>query len=225
MAIVKSLRHQIILNINTIIWVSMNTIKKLSWFCCLLMGCTLAYAASADSALLQRRLAKISNFSGTFVQQVKAQSGQLVQEGRGQLLLKKPYFFNWKMQAPDKMTLISDGKTLWMYTNELEQVTLMKLSDLVDNRLLLLLTTNDSRIWKAYQVQHQGNQFTLIPKNNRGQHFEIDIDNSGKLKSFAIIEEDGQRSSYQFTHQKTVKLPQRLFVFHVPKGVIIDDQR
>lgn len=226
MVIAKLLLRLTILNINEKITLGiMNTLKKVAWFVCLLGSCVPAWAASTDSVMLKARLEKLSNFSGAFLQQVKNQDGQIVQKGRGQLLLKKPYYFNWKMEDPDRISIVSDGKTVWMYTPELEQVTAMNLSDLVDNRVLLLLTSNNTKVWQSYQVQKQGDHFTLVPVNKQGQHFEISIDSHGKLSSFAIIEEDGQRSFYQFSHQKMGVLARRLFVFHVPKGVTVDDQR
>lgn len=199
--------------------------KKTLWLLCLFWVFGYAYADSDSHLVLQQRLNKIAGFSGAFEQVVTAPNGERIQEGKGQLWLKRPYFFYWKMEEPDEVSIISDGKTVWMYTVLLEQVTAMNLKDLADNRLLLLMTSNNSKAWQYYQITRKGDQFFLKPKNNQGQRFEITVANNGILASFAVIEEDGQRSFYQFSHQKQVKLDNALFTFTLPEGVTLDDQR
>lgn len=174
---------------------------------------------------LQERLSKINGFYGAFEQIVKTKEGELIQEGKGQLWLKRPYFFNWQMKTPDEISIISDGQTVWMYTVMLEQVTAMNLKDVADNRLLVLITDNKNSAWQHYMVTNKGDRFILHPKNDNEQSFEIVINNKGILKSFTVIEEDGQQSFYQFSHQKLVNVPSEKFKFVLPYGVTVDDQR
>lgn len=189
----------------------------------------ISWSALADIDVckeLQERLSKINGFYGVFKQEVKTKEGKLIQEGKGQLWLRRPYFFNWQMKTPDEISIISDGKTVWMYTVILEQVTVMNLKDVADNRLLVLITdNNNSASWQHYVVTKKGDCFILHPKNDDEQSFEIVINNKGILNSFTVIEEDGQQSFYQFSHQKFVNVPSNKFEFVLPDGVTVDDQR
>lgn len=50
-------------------------------------------------------------------------SGNAVQDGQGDLWVKRPNLFNWHMTQPDESILVSDGKTLWFYNPFVEQAT------------------------------------------------------------------------------------------------------
>jgi len=199
--------------------------KKRVVFISLLLTSWLVLADMDIRQELQQRLSKITGFYGTFEQVVKTKEGKLIQEGKGQLWLRRPYFFNWQMKTPDEISIISDGKIVWMYTVMLEQVTAMNLKDVADNRLLVLITDNKNSAWQHYMVTNKGDCFILHPKNDYEQSFEIVINNKGILNSFTVIEEDGQQSFYQFSHQKLVNVPYEQFKFVLPDGVTVDDQR
>ncbi len=44
-------------------------------------------------------------------------------EGQGTVWLKKPGKMRWEFKKPTPQTIVSDGKSLWIYTPELKQVT------------------------------------------------------------------------------------------------------
>ncbi|WP_392565595.1 outer membrane lipoprotein chaperone LolA [Utexia brackfieldae] len=184
------------------------------------------WATQANAkAELQTRLNKLDGFYSQFSQVVKTQEGDLVQEGEGELWISRPYYFNWKLSSPDELSIISDGKTVWIYTPMLEQVTAMSLSNIADNHLLLLITDSHNSIWDGYQVTRNNDLFELMPISQKGQKFQITVTAEGKIISFKIIEEDGQNSFYQLTHHKLAKIDESKFTFIIPKGVTLDDQR
>lgn len=78
----------------------------------------------ADAASdLKSRLDKVSSFHASFTQKVTDGSGNAVQDGQGDLWVKRPNLFNWHMTQPDESVLVSDGKTLWFYNPFVEQAT------------------------------------------------------------------------------------------------------
>ena len=64
----------------------------------------------ADAASdLKSRLDKVSSFHASFTQKVTDGSGNAVQDGQGDLWVKRPNLFNWHMTQPDESILVSDG--------------------------------------------------------------------------------------------------------------------
>ncbi|MDF7667324.1 outer membrane lipoprotein chaperone LolA [Orbaceae bacterium ESL0727] len=191
-----------------------------------IVGLFACFAVSAgDKELLQQRLDKIDGFYARFSQDVKTADNQPVQQGKGDLWVTRPNYFNWTMNEPDVTSIISDGKNMWVYTPAVEQVSIMSLNKAVDNRLLLLITDSHSPIWAAYNVSRKQDAFTLKPTDGSNQDFIISVLPTGMIANFTIIDEDGQRSFYDLSHQELGKVDLQKFQFTPPAGVTIDDQR
>ena len=182
-------------------------------------------AWAGDKEVLQERLAKIDGFYARFSQDVKTADKQPVQQGKGDLWVTRPYYFNWTLTEPDETSIISDGTNMWVYTPAVEQVSVMSLKKAVDNRLMLLITDSHNPIWNAYHVTRKQDSFTLKPTDGSNQDFIISVLPTGMISNFTIIEEDGQRSFYDLSRQSLGKVAIDKFKFIPPAGVTIDDQR
>ncbi|WP_029685022.1 outer membrane lipoprotein chaperone LolA [Tatumella saanichensis] len=180
-----------------------------------------------DAASLQSRLDKVTSFHAAFTQKVTDGSGNNVQDGKGELWVKRPSLFNWQMTAPDQSTLISDGKTLWFYNPFVEQVTATWLKNATSNTPFMLIARNQPSDWKHYNVKQQGDNFELTPKSADGnlKQFTINVTSTGTIRQFSAVEQDGQRSAYQLTSQQDGAISPDKFTFTPPKGVTVDDQR
>lgn len=201
--------------------------KKLLVACCLLSGFA-STSVLADAAQdLQSRLAKVNSFHASFSQSVTSSDGAAVQQGEGELWVKRPNLFNWHMTSPDESVLVSDGETLWFYNPFVEQVTATWLKSATGNTPFMLITRNNANDWKQYNVKQKGDDFELTPKASNGnlKQFAITVTNSGTIKSFAAVEQDGQRSAYQLKSQQNSSVDAAKFKFTLPKGVALDDQR
>ncbi len=145
----------------------------------------------------------------------------------GELWVKRPNLFNWHMTSPDESVLVSDGQTLWFYNPFVEQVTATWLKNATGNTPFMLITRNNASDWKQYNVKQKGDDFELTPKSASGnlKQFAISVTNSGTIRSFAAVEQDGQRSAYTLKSQQNVAADPAKFKFTPPKGVTLDDQR
>ncbi|PPK20961.1 outer membrane lipoprotein carrier protein LolA, partial [Klebsiella pneumoniae] len=116
--------------------------KKIAITCALLSS-LVASSVWADAASdLKSRLDKVSSFHASFTQKVTDGSGAAVQEGQGDLWVKRPNLFNWHMTQPDESILVSDGKTLWFYNPFVEQATATWLKDATGNTPFMLIARN-----------------------------------------------------------------------------------
>lgn len=189
---------------------------------------TLSSQVLADATSeLKARLAEVSNLHASFTQTVYAADNKLVQQGTGELWLKRPNLFRWHMKDPDESILVSDGKTLWFYNPFVEQVTATWLDQVTDNTPFMLITRNSDREWQKYNIVQKGDNFILTPKSKQGdaKPFEINVNRRGTISSFVAKEQDGQRSIYKLTGHSNAGVPSDKFSFTVPKGITLDDQR
>ncbi|KAB8313200.1 outer membrane lipoprotein carrier protein LolA [Erwinia endophytica] len=201
--------------------------KRLMISCCLLAVFSSASVLADASADLQQRLDKVKSFHATFTQKVTDGSGQSVQDGEGELWVKRPNLFNWHMTAPDESILISDGKTLWFYNPFVEQVSATWLKDATSNTPFMLIARNQHSDWQQYNIKQQGDSFELTPKSADGnlKQFTINVSTNGTINQFSAVEQDGQRSRYVLKSQQNGAISADKFQFTPPKGVTVDDQR
>ncbi|MGF1725507.1 outer membrane lipoprotein chaperone LolA [Photobacterium nomapromontoriensis] len=176
---------------------------------------------------LSTRLGKVNAFSADFSQTVISPEGKVLMEGDGDVSIKRPNLFRWNTETPDENILISDGKTLWYYSPFIEQVTAMWLDDATDQTPFVLLTRNSSADWQKYNVAQTADTFTLTPKSSASSmgKFVVTVAKSGDVRGFSVIEQDGQRSNFTFTHFDKKIPAANMFTFTPPKGVELDDQR
>ncbi|SDH05796.1 outer membrane lipoprotein carrier protein [Vibrio xiamenensis] len=184
-------------------------------------------ALAAPKDVLNQRLQLTDGFSADFAQTVTAPDGEVVMEGKGKVEIARPSLFRWTTTEPDENVLVSDGKTLWYYSPFVEQVSIYWQEQATEQTPFVLLTRNRASDWDNYNVEQQGDVFTLTPTaadSNQGQ-FKIEIGAKGVVKGFGVIEQDGQKSQFSFDHV-SLKTPSKdRFTFVVPKGVEVDDQR
>lgn len=191
----------------------------------ILMTAQLAFANAQQT--LQERLDKVASYSAQFTQRVINTQGQLLQNGKGTFMVKRPALFRLDTTSPEESQLISDGKTLWYYNPFVQQVTAKNLAQSVENTPFVLLTDNNSKNWKEYNVTQVSNTFKLTPKsaNSALKYFTIYIDKNGLIRNFSSTDKDGQVNAYNLTNLSTKPLANKLFEFKVPAGVELDDQR
>lgn len=185
-----------------------------------------SYAFADATAELKARLAKINSFHANFSQLVTDQNGTVLQQASGELWVKRPDLFNWHTNSPDENVLISDGKTLWFYNPFVEQVTALWLKNATSDTPFMLIARNQSSDWQQYNISQQGDNFTLMPKQpGTIRQFTLKVSNGGAILQFSVLEQDGQRSSYQLNNLQNGAVPMNKFTFTPPKGVTVDDQR
>lgn len=195
---------------------------------CVLFTSMIGSSAWADAAGdLQNRLDKVSTFHANFTQTVTDGSGTTVQEGQGDLWVKRPNLFNWHMTQPDESILVSDGKTLWFYNPFVEQVSASWLKDVTSNTPFMLIARNQASDWNQYNIKQNGDDFVLTPKNGAGnlKQFTINVGRDGAIRSFSAVEQDDQRSTYALKAQPGTTVDASKFTFTPPAGVTVDDQR
>ncbi|MBD1575446.1 MULTISPECIES: outer membrane lipoprotein chaperone LolA [Vibrio] len=186
---------------------------------------TAAFANAKD--VLSSRLSLNDGFSSDFSQKVTSPEGEVLMDGKGSAQISRPSLFRWETKTPDETILVSDGKSVWYYSPFVSQVTILSQAQATAQTPFVLLTRNKASDWAQYTITQNQDVFTLKPtaKDTTVGTFQIAIDAKGVVKAFNVIEQDGQKSEFEFSHFKMEVPNKALFSFKVPKGVEIDDQR
>lgn len=183
---------------------------------------------TTDAKLLQEKLAKFSQVNAEFSQIVTNPEGEVLNKSQGKMTISRPGKFRWEVLSPEEELIVSDGKTIWLYSPFIEQVTLLNLSDAVADTPFVLLSGANEKQWQNYSVSRNNNQFTVKDSDPQlnSNTFVFEFNGAGNISKFVVIEEQGQRSEFKLTHKPlTEKLAAGYFNFQIPEGVEIDDQR
>ncbi|MHA3114648.1 outer membrane lipoprotein chaperone LolA [Acinetobacter sp. ANC 4635] len=200
-------------------------------------------AASEQQATqnLVRQLTSLHSLSANFEQTTKSNGKKTVQKKgltaqhlnqtfRGVMKVARPGKFFWETTAPSKQTIVTTGKTVWIYDPDLQQAVRQSLSDQVANTPALLLSGNTSQIMQSYRVSqpdHSKTYYTLTPKAKESafQNLSISFSANGTPAFMILNDSLGQTTTIRFTNAaKNVSIPASIFNFTPPKGTDIIDQ-
>jgi outer membrane lipoprotein carrier protein len=92
------------------------------------LGVAVATPASAETAREQLRtfVSQVQSASGDFVQYTVGPQGQTKPQQRGKFLFMRPGRFKWDVLKPYEQQIVSDGKEIYQFDADLNQVTVRK---------------------------------------------------------------------------------------------------
>lgn len=197
----------------------------------LLSSLSAAHAAAADKDALIERLSGLATLQAEFSQQVTDPAGELVQQLHGRLALARPNYLYWQTDAPDETLMVADGSNLWYYNPFVEQVTVYRQAEAMEQSPLLLLLDADAQAWSHYTVKQEGNSFALQPNPSADTQQSLQLifaedQNSAALQRIILDDGQGQISTIDLENLRLNQPVERgLFEFTLPEGVDLDDQR
>ena len=201
-------------------------------------------AASEQQATanLVKQLSGVKSFTANFEQSSKAtnpgkapakkglSAQHMNQTFKGVMKVERPGKFFWETTTPSKQTIVTSGKTVWIYDPDLQQAVRQSLDDQVANTPALLLSGNTSQIMQSYRVTQPNKlktYYTLWPKQKDGVFQSLTISFGANNAPTLMILEDslGQTTTVRFSNMKVnAVIPASTFNFTPPKGTDIIDQ-
>nr|WP_288500527.1 outer membrane lipoprotein chaperone LolA [uncultured Pseudomonas sp.] len=189
---------------------------------------TASLFAHADDEAAVKRLTELLNqaqtISARFSQLSLDGSGTQLQETAGELALKRPGLFRWHTDEPMEQLLVSDGKQVWLYDPDLEQVTIQSLDQRLTHTPALLLSGDVSQIRENFEITFKegGNvvDFILKPKAKDTLFDSLRLSfRNGVLNDMQLIDSIGQRTNILFMSVKMNQpLDDKQFSFEIPEG-------
>lgn len=193
----------------------------------LLLGVGVVASANTSLVNLQQRLNGFSTMKANFTQALYAGKKTPEQTSKGTMALQRPGRFIWKTTEPNQQTLIANGKTMWVYDEDLEQATKTHLASDNANSPAVFLTGDVSRIPERFIVQQRGDHFTLSAKNKDDMFQKITLDFKGDaLAGMAVTTRLEQTSRFTFSKVRlNTPFARNTFIFHPPTGVDVLENR
>ena len=175
----------------------------------------------------------LETFSAAFEQTLLNQHGEELEKSVGVMHIRRPGMFHWAYWEPYVQYLISDGVNLWIYDEDLEQVTIRDISNVIEESPAAILG-GDIDIDKHYVVMDIDIAGTdgidwldLTPRDVESQYSTIRLGfQAGQLVRMILFDNLGKTTQIKLLDLKRNNaLNIELFQFTVPEGVDVIDSR
>jgi outer membrane lipoprotein carrier protein len=176
-------------------------------------------------ARVEAYLASTRTLTAEFTQVVRNRDGAVGDRSAGTLSLARPDRFRWDYREPYVQTMVADGKRLWLYDSDLEQVTVRTLETGLGATPAMLLS-GAGRVGDAFEsdaIEQKGawTWCRLRPKA-AGSDFErvgLAFDARGELAAMELEDKLGQSTVVEFGGaRRNAPLDDALFRFTPPPG-------
>jgi len=187
----------------------------------------LAVPALAPASSLERFSQFINGTltaQGKFEQKIYDGSHKLLQESRGELAFSRPGKFRWTYVKPYAQLIVGDGRKVWIYDEDLKQVTVKKIDQAIGSTPAALLAGNNEAM-RAFRLVDKGVKdgvewLEALPRDKEGgfERIRMGFDASG-LRVMELVDGFGQTTVLSFSAlERNPKLGPGLFRFSPPKG-------
>ncbi|NUS39662.1 MAG: outer membrane lipoprotein chaperone LolA [Lysobacter sp.] len=188
-----------------------------------LFATTAAAGARDDLATFTKGL---KGLDGRFSQQVFNPSGKLKETSSGRVALSAPRLFRWEYEKPYEQLVVADGKSVWVYDPDLQQVTKRPQGTEEANSPLAALV-DPSRLDRDYVVEEAGRDdgldwLLLKPKGNAEANFQSARLGFGPqgLARMQVVDALGQKTRIVFDRwQRNPAFAAGTFRYTPAKGV------
>jgi outer membrane lipoprotein carrier protein len=191
-------------------------------------------APSAGAADLERLRAFVRDTQtarAQFTQTVADKGGRVTQTANGEFMLARPGKFRWSVQKPYKQLLVGDGKRVWIFDEDLNQVIVRNLSDALGATPAALLAGNQdverAFTWLDLPAADGLDWLSATPIAQETTFAQIKLGfNAQGLAALELLDAFGQKSTVRFSSfERNPKLAADTFTFTPPKGAdVIGDK-
>ena len=184
-----------------------------------------AVSAGEGERLLDHFLKGSKTMSASFVQTLRADDNEILQESKGHFYLSRPGKFRWNYSSPYAQEIVSDGKQVWIYDVDLQQVTVQKQSASSSNTPMALME-GKLKLKEAYNIseldQRDGIYRLKLSSKSRDADFSelvVGVDKIG-MRFMQLRDQFEQTTDIVFGElELNKKLADDLFEFTPPEGV------
>lgn len=202
------------------------TLKKLLIIGVLLISSVIQVQASE----LLTYLKDLHTLEAKFTQTVFTNKNSVKQKSTGHIAVKSPDKFFLEYTEPYKLVYVADGKKLWSYDEDLEQVVVKPQGNELINTPAMLLG-NPKDLTESYTIEKTGVidgwlWFELTPKQQSNNFETVSLAFvENKLKAMEMRDNFGQTTRLEFLNVvKNPALSKNRFKFVPPAGVDVIGQ-
>jgi outer membrane lipoprotein carrier protein len=205
----------------------------------------MAGVAQADAVATLRHFVKdVQTGRGNFTQVVTSPDGKKTRKSTGTLEFQRPNRFRFFYAAPTEQLIVGDGKQVWLYDTDLNQVTVRPMGQALGASPAALLSggsldkdftlsavaASTSSAAAATSTPSQATSslewVEALPRHKDGQFQSVRVGfRNGQLAALEILDSFGQRSRLDFAQfEPKVALPATRFQFTPPAGADVLNQ-
>jgi len=184
------------------------------------------FEASASS--LERFQVYVRTTQGAradFEQKVYDRSAKLVQESRGSFVFLRPGRFRWTYAKPFPQVIVGDGERVWIYDEDLRQVTVRRTARALGATPAALLA-GASEIEKTFELSEAGEKGGLAWLEARPRESEAGFERVrlglgvAGVEAMELVDHFGQTTVLRFSNiARNPKFEGSEFRFTPPEGV------
>ena len=172
----------------------------------------------------------VSSMSSEFSQVVLDKKGSKLQDVEGVMLFKRPNKFRWDYLKPYQNQIISDGDRLYMYDQDLRQVSINSIAKVGGSTPLLIIAgKNIEKYFTLKNIESQAGDESsqnikwveAIPKEEGAGFSKVMLGlTENKLSVMKIVDAFEHITTISFRNAKyNVSLSDNDFLFKLPNGV------
>lgn len=188
---------------------------------CLLLFLSGARAESSPG-YVQDFFNGLRTLQADFDQQVVDSELNVQQSSQGHMWIKRPGRFRWDYETPYRQQIVADGERLWSYDEDLEQVTVQKVSDVLTSTPAMLLSGGQP-LEEVFVVEElkpgkSFRQVLLTPKSDDSNVTAITLYFDARtLVRIRAFDSFGNTTTFTFSNlERNQKLDAQIFRFLPP---------
>ena len=189
-------------------------------------------SAEENANPLENFLTKLESYKADFRQVLTSEHGEILEESTGVVYMQNPGKFRWVYEEPYSQVIVTDSVTLWLYDQDLQQVTIRDISKTIDSTPAAIISGQE-KIDQFYVTVDLGeieghNWVELTPKDIENQYKSVKLgfDNESNLAMMILSDNLGQITRIDFSNPvRNKRLGGPLFLFEIPQGVDVIDDR
>lgn len=208
---------------------------------CICTALTISASDTADAQEMTREAEALLTDFMSNADTLRADFTQIVidEEGRkddaasssGVFLLERPGKFRWQVTEPNDLLILADGKNLWNYDIELEQVTVKPIDETLSGTPAMLLS-GEADILEAFNINGsfvtvydeetvQWLELTPVKTHNDFSNLRLGFSES-EIRIMELSTNVGQVIRIEFLSAvRNIELDEKLFKFSAPDYVDI----
>ena len=194
------------------------------------LGTTSLHAGEKENPL-DNFLHNLNSFKADFTQTLSNERGDILETSSGEVYMQNPGKFRWVYKDPYSQLIITDGETLWIYDEDLEQVTIRDISKTIDKTPAAVISGQEN-INEHYVSIEMGNiegydWIELTPRDIENQYSSVRLGfNKNELGMMVLFDNLGQTTRIDFLNPvRNQHFEGPLFTFEIPDNVDVIDDR
>lgn len=213
--------------------------REFAWRTCRMMAFVLLLVSRADGVELESTDARaylatfldgLISYQADFTQEVRNERGDIVETGAGEFLLHRPGRFLWQYTEPWPRVVLADGERIWLYDEELQQVTVRLMSGVLAQTPAGLLAGDASALdlytYTGEQTAAGQTVIRLIPIRAGGDFRLIHMRFSDGLLLSLTLDDQFRQETHIAFHKITLNpdIADARFTFVVPEDADVIDE-